>query len=198
MGAILSHGQPINAKRSKNSKLRTHDYESIRRAMLDSQSYSRPRLTFDSYDRFEFVKDHRKLVYDPTTFWALGPWLIERCSRDISIFSLESFAPRKFAITPIGATVFLIHITIIAETWDESKEFHVTIERVTRTRRGIDVVGVCSDFYKMDMDTTKKKSHHHHGAKSKSSRPVCAKESAVLDVISRHHAKEFAKFMNPL
>lgn len=188
MGAFYSTATvPVTTGRKKYSVVRDAIIESSR-----NKSLNRPALKFDSLDSFEFVKEGKLFTYNPTTFWRIGSvWLIEKCSPELSVLSLESFATRKFIINPIGSIVLRIHVTVVASTWDNEGEFHVTIEKIYKTKRGINVSVVCTDFYRIVSSSNK-----IVDVISKSSRPKCEKESVVCNKISRHHAKLFAELID--
>ena len=168
-------------------------YNVIRQALQSKQIVQPPRLPFDAYDKFSLVKLPGSIhaSFNPTVFWTVGPWLIEKCSPEMTILSLESFAVRKFAIAPVGAAALLIHVTIINATWSKNGEFHVTMEKLSKTAKGVYAQVICSDFYQID-DNAKSTPQE---IKSKSSRPKCEKMSAALKVISKYHAEKFAQLI---
>lgn len=186
MGSFISTPTTASASTTPGKK----KYSVLRNAIIEKNSKNgldTPKLLFDTWDKFVFIKDTREFTYDPTTFSRIGVWLIERCSTEISVFSLESFAPRKFKLVPLGGTILRIHVTVIASTWDSDGEFHVTIEKIVKSRGGNRASVVCTDFYKIAYNNTAKE------IRSKSSRPVCVKDSELLKTVSKYHADLFTK-----
>ena len=174
--------------REKKKTIVSTSYDRLRK-LLES-STTGPRLPFDDYDKFQFASPDtrgKKSVlhrYDPTRFRVAGPWLIERCTNDIIVLSLETFALRKFAIAPMGATATKIHVTVVQSTWDSRSEFHVTTEKVSKNANGFSIDVVCSEFYNLtDASLTK--------ADGKTSRISCSKKSRMLDSVSDYHAAVF-------
>jgi hypothetical protein len=156
------------------------------KALLQS-SKQPPRLPFDVYDKFQFAATdnngthHR---YDPTRYFCAGPWLVERCTADIVVLALETFALRKFAIAPVGAMATKVHVTVVPAMWDRSGEFHVTSEKVVKSKDGFYTEVICSEFYRIDRDQLVP-------IQGKTSRVSCSNKSNALQNVSDFHAQLF-------
>ena len=83
---------------------------------------------------------HRLHTYQPSLFGKWGIWYIEKCDNNNIILSLQRYECNK-------QSKFKYHITVLAATWDDKHEYHVTIEDIIEREGRFFTSKVCSTFF---------------------------------------------------
>jgi hypothetical protein len=142
-----------------------------------------PQRNFDEHDDFRFEVDGISHVYRPR-FYKLfrDGLLVEKNSPEMIILSLLSYGIHKFS-HQASSSIYRFHLTLVRKTFDESGEFHVSVEKLVKSSSGkIVSTKECSDFYRISGPTFVQ-------VKSKSKRKTCDH----LKKISIQHAGTFQK-----
>ena len=112
---------------------------------------STSQFLFDRGDDFVFESDEGSHVYKPRVFKLFrGVLLVEKNKKNMIVLSLPAFGLRKFPKSP-SPMAYRFHLTVVRKTFDENREFHVSVEKFVKAKNGtIRASKFCSDFYRFE------------------------------------------------